>query len=340
MWESFRVLPEQASSLAGRVDLLFGFLVAVTIFFSGLIFALILLFAIRYRRRTTVDRPPQPPSRFTGAPEGDLAPKGPDTERRHWGLLLEITWIVIPLGIALVLFVWGAVLYFDMARPPAGSLEIYVLGKQWMWRIQHPGGQREINELHVPLGRPVKLTMTSEDVIHSFFVPAFRIKQDVLPGRYTTVWFQPTKVGEYHLFCAEYCGTSHSMMGGRVIVMEPADYERWLSARAAAEALPAAGEALLQRFGCQACHLPDGSGRGPSMVGLYGKRVGLASGESVVADETYLRQSIVNPQAKITAGYPPIMPTYQGQVSEEEMLQILAYLKALGAAPMPDRKQP
>jgi cytochrome c oxidase subunit 2 len=250
---------------------------------------------------------------------------------------LEITWTVIPLGIALVLFVWGAVLYFDLARPPAGALDVYVVGKQWMWRFQHAGGQREINELHVPLGRPVKLTMTSEDVIHSFYVPAFRVKNDVLPGRYTTVWFEPTKVGDFHIFCAEYCGTSHSLMGGRVVVMEPADYERWLSARAAAEALPAAGEALSQKLGCTSCHLTEGGGRGPSLVGLYGKRVALADGKMVTADDTYLRESILNPQAKISRGWPAIMPTYQGQVSEEELAQLLSHIKALGTA-APDRK--
>jgi cytochrome c oxidase subunit 2 len=337
MFEGLRLLPEQASTVAGRVDLLFWTLVAITVLFSGLIFTLLALFAIRYRRRTTIDRPPQPPPAISGAPEGQLEPPSDDAgKHRHWGLALEITWTVIPLGIALILFVWGAVLYFDLARPPAGALDVYVVGKQWMWRFQHAGGQREINELHVPLGRPVKLTMTSEDVIHSFYVPAFRIKNDVLPGRYTTVWFEPTKVGDYHLFCAEYCGTSHSLMGGRVVVMEPAEYERWLSARASAEALPAAGEALSQKLGCPACHLPEGSGRGPSLVGVYGKRVVLESGETVAADDTYLRESILNPQAKITKGYPPIMPTYQGQVSEEELVQILAHIKALGTAP--DRK--
>jgi len=336
MFQALRLLPEQASTLAGRVDLLFWFLVAVTVFFSGLIFTLLAAFVIRYRRRTGMDQPPQPPPAFSGAPEGQLEPAA--DHARHWGLALEITWTVIPLGIALVLFVWGAVLYFDISRPPAGALDVYVVGKQWMWRFQHTGGQREINELHVPLGRPVKLTMTSEDVIHSFYVPAFRVKNDVLPGRYTTVWFEPTKVGEFHLFCAEYCGTSHSLMGGRIVVMEPADFERWLSGRAAAEALPAAGEALTQKLGCPACHLPDGSGRGPSLVGLYGKRVTLASGETVAADDTYLRESILNPAVRITRGYPAIMPTYQGQVSEEELAQILAHLKALGTAP--ERTQP
>jgi cytochrome c oxidase subunit II len=311
MWptliQGLRLLPEQASTVAAQVDALFLFLVAVTAFFSGLIFLLVAVFAWKYRRRSEGERP----------------------KAIHGSLFLEALWTVIPLGIALGIFVWGAYLYFVISRPPAAATEIYVVGKQWMWKLQHPGGQREINELHVPAHRPIKLTMTSEDVIHSFYVPAFRIKADVVPGKYTAAWFEATKTGEYYLFCAEYCGTSHAVMGGRIVVMEPADFERWLTGGVGEESLPAAGEKLFARLGCNSCHKTDGTGRGPSLVGKFGKPEKLTTGETVVVDEGYLRESILNPQAKITAGYPPIMPTFKGLVTEEQLIQLLAYLKSL-----------
>jgi len=311
MWpqlpQSLRLLPEQASTVAGQVDALFLFLVAVTVFFSGLIFLLVLVFAIKYRRRSEAERP----------------------KAIHGSLLLEALWTVLPLGIALAIFVWGAYLYFVISRPPAAAMEIYVVGKQWMWKLQHPTGQREINELHVPIHRPIKLTMTSEDVIHSFYVPAFRVKADVVPGKYTSVWFEATKTGEYHLFCAEYCGTSHAVMGGRIVVMEPTEYERWLAGGVGEESLPAAGEKLFGRLGCNTCHRSDGSGRGPSLVGKFGRQEKLASGETIAVDESYLRESILNPQAKLTASYPPIMPTFKGLVTEDQLVQLLAYLKSL-----------
>jgi cytochrome c oxidase subunit 2 len=311
MWpqvpQALRLIPEQASTVAGRVDALFLFLVAVTVFFSGLIFLLVLVFALKYRRRSDADRP----------------------RAIHGSLLLEALWSVVPLGIALAIFVWGAYLYFVISRPPAAAMEVYVVGKQWMWKLQHPTGQREINELHVPIHRPVKLTMTSEDVIHSFYVPAFRVKADVVPGKYTSVWFEATKTGEYHLFCSEYCGTSHAVMGGRIVVMEPAEYERWLAGGVGEESLPAAGEKLFGRLGCSTCHRSDGSGRGPSLVGKFGKTEKLTSGEAIAVDESYLRESILNPQAKIVAGYPPIMPTFKGLVTEDQLVQLLAYLKSL-----------
>jgi cytochrome c oxidase subunit 2 len=311
MWpqvtQALRLIPEQASTIAAQVDALFLFLVAMTVFFTGLIFLLVLVFALKYRRRSETERP----------------------KAIHGSLLLEAFWTVVPLGIALAIFVWGAYLYFVISRPPAAAMEVYVVGKQWMWKLQHPTGQREINELHVPRGRPVKLTMTSEDVIHSFYVPAFRIKADVVPGRYTSAWFEATKTGEYHLFCAEYCGTSHAVMGGRIVVLEPADYERWLAGGVGEESLPVAGEKLFARLACNTCHKTDGTGRGPSLVGKFGKSEKLASGESVAVDEGYLRESILNPQAKITAGYPPIMPTFKGLVTEDQLLQLVAYLKTL-----------
>jgi len=311
MWpqvtQALRLVPEQASTVAGQVDALFLFLVAITVFFTGLIFLLVVVFALKYRRRSDDERP----------------------KAIHGSLVLEAFWTVVPLGIALAIFVWGTYLYYVISRPPAAAMEIYVVGKQWMWKLQHPTGQREINELHVPVNRPVRLTMTSEDVIHSFYVPAFRIKADVVPGKYTSTWFEATKTGEYHLFCAEYCGTSHAVMGGRIVVMEPAEYERWLTGGASAESLPAAGEALFARLACNTCHKSDGSGRGPSLVGKFGKTERLASGETVVVDESYVRESILNPQAKITTGYPPIMPTFKGLVTEDQLLQLIAYIKSL-----------
>jgi cytochrome c oxidase subunit II len=303
----FSLFPEQASTLAARVDALFSFLMAVSVFFATLIFLLIILFAIKYRRRLPAEQP----------------------RSRLGNLSLELLWTIIPLGLTLVMFFWGASLYFTTFRPPEGALEIFVVGKQWMWKLQHPEGQREIDELHIPVGRPIKLTMTSEDVIHSFFVPAFRIKKDVLPGRYTSLWFEATKPGEYHLFCTQYCGTQHAGMIGRVVVMKPVDYQRWLGG-AAGESLVSAGEKLFQQEGCQGCHRADGSGLGPSLLGVFGRPVQLQSGETVIANEDYIRESILNPMAKIVTGYQPIMPTFQGRISEEALMRIIAYIKSLG----------
>jgi cytochrome c oxidase subunit 2 len=229
----------------------------------------------------------------------------------------------------MIMFVWGAKLYFGTFYPPEDALEITVVAKQWMWKVQHPEGQSEIDELHIPAGRPIKLLMTSQDVIHDFFVPAFRVKKDVLPGRYTTVWFEATKPGTYRLFCAQYCGTQHSGMVGRIIVMESAEFQTWLGGGAATVSTAGAGEKLFQRLGCVACHLPNDSGRGPALVGLFDKRVQLQGGGSVVADETYIRESILSPQAKVVAGFQPIMPTFKGLISEDGITQIIAYLKSL-----------
>jgi len=282
-------------------------LVAVSVVFSSLIFMLVGYFAVKYRRRSDAEWP-RPIL-------GDLR--------------LELLWTIVPLGITLVMFVWGASLYFTMSRSPAEALEISVVAKQWIWKFQHPGGQREINALHVPMGRPVKLTMTSEDVIHSFFVPAFRVKMDVLPGRYTSMWFEATKAGDYHSFCAEYCGTQHSEMLGRVIVLMPAQYERWLSGGAVAESPASAGARLFQQLGCEGCHRADSGAKGPALDGVFGKPVRLQGGATVVADEAYLRESIFDPNAKIVAGYRQVMPTFRGQISEEGLFQIIAYIKAL-----------
>jgi len=306
----FPLFPEQASTMAPRVDALFYFLVAVTGFFVALIFFMIVIFAVKYRRRSEDERP--------GPIEGNF-----------W---LEILWSAIPLGLTMVMFVWGAIIYFDIYNPPNDALEISIVGRQWMWKAQHAEGQREINEFHVPVGQAVKLTMTSEDVIHDVFLPAFRIKQDVLPGRYTTLWFQATKAGEYPLFCSQYCGTQHSGMVGRVVVLEPAEFEKWLSGGATGLSMIDQGASLFKRFGCETCHGAGGTSQGPSLAGLFGKTVKLQGGTTVTADENYIRESILDPRAKIVAGYQPIMPTFKGLVSEEGLLQLIAYIKSLEGA--------
>jgi cytochrome c oxidase subunit 2 len=301
------LFPAAASSIAGRVDALYFFLLGLSGFFSLLIAGLIVFYAVRFRRR----RPDAVGSAI------------------HGGLVLEITWTVVPFLITMVIFVWSAGIYYSMTHPPDDTLNIYVVGKQWMWKFQHLDGQREINELHVPVGRNIRLIATSEDVIHDVFVPAFRVKADVLPGRYVALWFTPTKPGRYHLFCAEYCGTKHSGMTGEVIVMEPAEYQAWLSGGVQGGSMADAGQKLFVDLACNTCHRPDAQGRGPVLDGLFGKKVVLQSGESLVADEAYVRESILNPSAKITAGYQPIMPTFQGLVSEEQLLQLVEYVKSL-----------
>src|ERR1039458_505960 len=268
----FQFLPEQASTLAPEVDHLLYFLLAVTVFFTVLIFGAIFYFAIRYRRRS--------------------ANEMPERAQAHNGYTLEIVWSVIPFGITLVMFTWGASVFFTASRPPKDALQIYAVGKRWMWKLEHSEGQREINELHIPLGRAVRLTMASEDVIHSFFVPAFRTKQDVVPGRYTSTWFTPTKVGKYHLFCAEFCGTRHSGMVGWIYVMEPQDYQTWLSGGASEGSLAENGKKLFEQLACNNCHKEDNTGRGPTLIGLFGKQVQLAGGGTVKADEAYFRESI------------------------------------------------
>ena len=226
-------------------------------------------------------------------------------------------------------FPWGAVIYSRQGAPPRGATEVYVVAKQWMWKLQHEEGQREINELHVPVGRDVKLILTSQDVIHSFYVPAFRIKQDVLPGRYTTAWFHPTKAGTYHLFCAEYCGSQHSGMIGQVVVLEPAQYQAWLSGGGATGTLASNGQNLFCSLGCSTCHRFDIQGRGPNLAGLFGKPVQLEDGRVITADENYIRESILTPGAKVVSGFKPIMPVFQGLVNEEQLNALVAYVKSL-----------
>ncbi len=311
MLSDLPLFPKQASSMAWQVDALYLFLVALSAVMSLLIAGLLLTFAVRYRAKSRADR--------SNAPEGNNT--------------LEMIWTLIPLGIVMFIFTWGAGLYFHMARPPEDTMDVLVVGKRWMWKLQHLSGRREINELHVPVGRAVKLTMTSEDVIHSFFVPAFRVKMDVLPGRYSTVWFKPTRPGTYHLFCAEYCGTKHSQMIGSVVVMQPDDFQAWLGGDVSDLTPAQAGERLFNSLGCITCHNPGSGARGPALTGLFGRQVRLAGGSAATADEIYLRQSIEDPRAMQVEGFEPLMPTYRGMISEEGMLQIIEYIKTLGPGP-------
>ena len=305
------LFPAQASAMAPQVDALYFYLIAVSGFFSVLIAVLVIFFAIRYRRRSAGEIP----------------------EHIEGSLKLELAWTLIPLAITMTFFAWGARLYFRMNRPPNDAMQIYVVGKQWMWKVQHLDGIREINELHVPVGQAVRLTMTSEDVIHSFFVPAFRMKRDVVPGRYSVAWFQATKPGDYHIFCSQYCGTKHSAMIGWVHVMEPTAFQAWLSGGSGSESLASAGAKLFAQHACNTCHRNDSLARGPNLEGLFGKPVHLQNGQTVIADEQYIRESILNPQAKIVEGFQPIMPTFQGLINEEGLLELVAYIRSLSPAP-------
>jgi len=302
------LLPEQASNFAGRVDALMLYILGTSLFFALLVVILVVIFSLKYRRQKKTE---------IGVP-------------LHGSVPLEIFWTLVPLVLAMVMFAWGAVIYMDFRHAPADTMDVYVIGKQWMWKLQHADGRREINELHVPVGRDVKLIMASEDVIHDFSIPNFRIKMDVVPGRYTTLWFRATKTGRYHFYCSQYCGTSHALMIGWVTVMEPAEYAAWLSGGADSNQ-SGAGEKLFAQYSCSTCHLPTGTGRGPSLVGLYGSKVKLTDGTTVVADDAYIRESIVSPKAKVVAGYQPLMPSFQGLITEEQVLSLTAYIKSLQA---------
>jgi len=306
--------PEQASNFAPNVDALMLSIIAVCLFFAVAISIAILYFVFRFRRKST----------------GEIG------VAIHGDMRLEAAWIVVPLVLALAMFAGGAVVYVDFRRAPADTLDIYVIGKQWMWKLQQPNGQKEINELHVPVGQNVRLIMASEDVIHDFSVPAFRVKMDVVPGHYNTLWFRPTKTGKYHFYCSQYCGTNHAIMGGWVTVMEPDEYTAWLSGSSGAADNPVlAGQKLFAERACITCHLSDGKGRAPSLNGVYGGQVRLADGSAVTADDAYIRESILVPSAKIVAGYQPLMPAFQGQLTEEQTLDLIAYVKSLQAEPVP-----
>jgi cytochrome c oxidase subunit 2 len=300
------LFPEQASTFAMDVDMLYFFIVAVSAFFSLVIAVLVIIFGIRYRRRH----------------EGEVG------ARIEGNLPMELLWSVIPTIIVMVMFGWGASVYYHLRRMPDEAMHVYAVGKQWMWKFQHLEGQREINELHVPLGRPVKITVTSEDVLHSLYFPAFRTKIDAIPGRYMEMWFEATKVGTYHIFCAEYCGTNHSGMIGSVIVMEPQAFQSWL-AGGGEGSLSERGAALFQQLACNTCHLDSGQGRGPSLQNVFGNPVELQDGSTVIADEAYIRESILNSQAKIVRGFQPLMPTFQGLVSEEGLVALIEHVRSM-----------
>jgi cytochrome c oxidase subunit 2 len=310
MFSGFSLFPAQASTLAPEIDNLYLGIIAITAFFAVVVVIFVVYFAIKYRDDTG-DK--------VGAPITGSVP-------------LELGWSLIPFFISIGIFVWASVVFFHIVRAPDQTLEIYSTGKRWMWRFQHIDGQREINELHVPVGRPVRVVFTSEDVLHDLFIPAFRVKADAVPGRYSAIWFEATQVGEYHIFCAEYCGTRHSGMVGTVYVMEQADYQAWLSGGGlTGGTMLQQGEALFTQLACVTCHLPDGTGRGPSLVGVFGSVVTLENGSTITADESYLRESILTSQAKTVKGYEHIMPTFQGLINEDGVAALIEYIKSMQA---------
>ena len=305
---NFAIIPPEASRIAPQVDALLVFMTLVSLVGLVLVGLLVTGFSILYRRS-----------------------RNPVATQIEGSTLLEATWTIIPLGLFLVMFVWGSVLYFRIYTPPPNAMNIYVVGKQWMWKAEHPGGQHEINSLHVPINQPIQLTLISQDVFHSFSIPAFRVKREAIPGRYTTVWFEATQVGTYHLFCTQYCGTQHSGMIGEVDVLTPDNYKKWLADSTSGVSLAQNGERLFASLSCNACHNAKPDARGPNLANVYGAKLALASGGTVLADDAYLRESILNPSAHITQGYAPIMPTYQGQVSEEGLISLVEYIKNLSS---------
>lgn len=307
MTDFISLWPGLASRYGASVDTLILCFTILSVLLSAPVFILMLVFAVKYRRGKPANR------------------KHPVNSR----VGLEISWAVIPFVLILFFYVWATWLFFDLHHPPADALNIDVVAKQWMWKFQHPGGQREINELHVPAGEAVKLTMASQDVIHSLYLPALRIKQDLVPGRYTTLWFNSDKPGNYWLTCAEFCGTDHSVMGGRFIVMTSGDYQTWLQQSGVDKSLAAQGAALFRARGCSGCHSPAATVHAPPLEGLYGRSVALENGTTVKADDQYIRDSILLPQSQIAAGYPHIMPTYQNVLGEDEVLKLVAYIKSL-----------
>src|SRR6187402_11261 len=298
--------PREASTVAGQTDALYIFLWLMTIVGMALVLALLVVFSVKYRKE-----------------------KHPNAIQIEGSTLLEATWTIIPLGIFLFVFVWGAWLYFRIYNPPADSMNIYIVGKQWMWKAEQPGGQHEINALHVPMGRNVQLTMISQDVFHSYSIPEFRVKREVIPGRYSTVWFNATAAGTYHLFCTQYCGTLHSGMVGDVVVMTPSDYQAWVDSSTSGMSLAQNGERLFASMGCSQCHTGDAAARGPNLAGIYGAKLKMDDGSTQLVTDGFLRDAILNPSAHLPAGFKPIMPTYQGQISEEGVIDLVEYIKGL-----------
>ena len=305
--DSITVHPIEASTLAPQVDLLFYALLAFSFGLGIFLTVLVVGYAVKYRRGSKADR------------SGEQARN----------TVLEIAWTSATALIALGIFLWGADLFLERDHPPAGAIEIAGIGKQWMWIFEHANGRREINELHVPLGRPVVVNLSSEDVIHSMFVPAFRMKMDAVPGRETRLWFQTTRAGTFDLFCAEYCGTDHARMLGEVVAMRPADYAAWLAQQAPSSSLAQQGSALFRQLGCSGCHEGSSSIHAPRLEGLYGKPVPLSDGSTVIADDKYLRDSILLPRSQVAAGYQPVMPSFEGRIDEAQLLQLVAYIKSL-----------
>lgn len=305
-----------AAGYAPEVDHLLLGLLLLSCAVLAMVFGLLMAFLWRYRHNSGIDR-------------GQIA-------ERSWRI--ETGWTTATLIVFFGFFIWGAHLFVRLQQPPANAVKIYAIGKQWMWKVEYPGGQREINAMHVPVNTPIQVVLTSEDVIHDFFVPAFRIKHDVLPDRYDTVWFKPTRTGTYHLFCSQFCGTLHASMVGQVVVLSAPDYRRWLEQNGASQSLVAQGQVLFMRYGCSGCHGSNGAGgpqsaslvRAPQLAGLYGSPVTLTDGRVVTADDRYIRDCILLPETVRVASYPPVMPSFAGQISEEDLLKIIAYIQSLG----------
>jgi len=306
----FPIWPERAGAYADTLDFLYICLLVIAFLTAGLVIFLLAFFAAKYRHGSNADRS--------------------GTTKKTWRW--EVGWTTVSLLFFVGFAMWGARIYLRLYNPPPDALQIYVVGKQWMWKAQHPGGQREINELHVPARQDVRLVMASQDVIHSFYIPALRIKQDVVPGRYETMWFRADTPGRYHIFCAEYCGTDHAHMGGWLTVLNPREYADWLRQQGGQETLAQQGQDLFRRYGCSGCHNPGGTVRAPELQGVYGGPVPLSNGTVVTADERYIRDSILNPKAQVAAGYAPVMPTFAGQLSEDDLARLVAYIQSIGAA--------
>ncbi len=305
---NFALFPVEASTIAPYADALYFFLILISLVGMAAVILLVAGFSFKYR-----------------------AEKNPIATHIEGSTILEATWTIIPLALFMVTFVWGALLYFRIYNPPTNAMNIYIVGKQWMWKAEHPGGQHEINSLHVPINRAVQLTMISQDVFHSFSIPAFRVKREVIPGRYSTVWFEATAPGTYHLFCTQYCGTLHSQMIGEIVALRPEDYQAWTAGSTSGASLAQNGERLYASLGCNSCHSGQADARGPNLAAAYGTRLQLANGGYVTVDDAFLRDTILNPSMHVTAGYAPIMPTYQGQVSEEGLIDLVEYIKKLNS---------
>jgi cytochrome c oxidase subunit 2 len=303
---NFALFPPEASKVAPQMDALYFFMVLVSLIGLTIVILLISTFSVLYRKR-----------------------RHPVAVQIEGSTLLEATWTIIPLGLFLIMFVWGSIIYFRIYTPPANAMNIYVIGKQWMWKAEHPGGQHEINSLHIPTGQKIQLTLISQDVFHSFSIPAFRVKREAIPGRYTSVWFEPTTPGTYHLFCTQYCGTNHSAMIGDIVVLTPDNYKAWLASSTSGMYLAQNGERLFATLSCNACHNGRPDSRGPSLADVFGSRLPMANGATATADEAFLRQAILNPSEHVMQGYAPIMPTYQGQISEDGVIALVEYIKNL-----------